>query len=313
MKAYFVNDFPQVNGHQASRPAGVNWRGPSFTVKATELDFSSTQVNQQTYSLSFVQARIKAASEGGLEIVGREPTSQPFEETELVTTENTKVRAVAAGAVLGPTNPALTVGTSATQTSGVTRKTSEWNVTPHIDEEVAGVLSAVWNYAHKDDAWDPVKMCTSDRKFHPWATFGFQTIKTEVEVGLTLFWSLDRNFRESQGKIKHFFPMRWPWTKSSNPIFFNFVYQISVVVDLEKIPDGDSWIMSKMKPDNVKKEDLDPSKSAVPLGQTADTARQYSESGEMNDVVSTDCSVIIKTAVKGRVELTPEERTGVNP
>ena len=81
------------------------------------------------------------------------------------------------------------------------------------------------------------------------------------------------------------------------------------MVDLEKIPDGPSWIMPDMKTDNVKREDLDPSKDPVPLEQTTETALQDSET---DDMVSTDCQVVIKTAVVGRVELTPEERKGLN-
>jgi len=142
--------------------------------------------------------------------------------------------------------------------------------------------------------------------------FGFQTIKTEVKFEVTLFWSSNHNTRESRGKRKDRYPIRWPWAKDSNPIFFNFLYQIAVVVDLEKIPNGDSWIMQEMKIDNVKREDLNPSKDPVLLQRTTETAQQDSESGQINDIVSTDCEVVIKTAVEGRVELTPEERKGLN-
>ena len=67
-----------------------------------------------------------------------------------------------------------------------------------------------------------------------------------------------------------------------------------------------------MKTDNAKMEDLDPSKSPVPLERTTETVQQYSKSGRIDDIVSTDCKVVMKAAVEGRVELTPEERTGIN-
>ena len=85
-----------------------------------------------------------------------------------------------------------------------------------------------------------------------------------------------------------------------------------MVAELEKIPVGGSWTMSQMKTDDVKREDLECLKSHVPLGRMTEIA-QHSESGQINDIVSTDCKAVIKAAVEGRVELTPEIRTGANP
>jgi len=304
----------QVNEDQASRPSDSQWHGPSFTVKTTQLDLASTQVNQPTYFLSFVQTEIKAASQGKLVIVDTYPTSHPFEETELVRVSRAIGHTVVGDLVLGM-NPGVKVGIAANQTSGVDRAMSEWSVTPHTDEEVVGALrgvSAVWKYVHNDHVSDPVKSCAFNPKFRPQAMFGFQTIKTEVEFEVMLLWSSNSNSRESQGKLKDSPRRWWPWAKDNNPIFFNFLYQIAVVVDLEKIPDGKSWIMPDMKADNVKREDLDPSKIPVPLERTTETAQQDSESGQIDDIVSTDCEVVIKTAVEGKVKLTPEEKKGLN-
>ena len=301
-----------MNEDQVSRPADSEWRGPSFTVKTTELDLASTQFNEPAYFLSLVQARIKAASRGKLEVVDRYPTSQPFEETELIKTSHASSHTVTGELTLSM-NLAAKAGTSATRTSGVDRTTSEWDVTPHVYEEVVEGLrsaSAVWKYAHNDLVSDPVKTWAFSPKFRPRAMFGFKTIKTsEVEFEVTLFWSSNHNSRESRGKRKNSSLRWWPWVKDSHPIFFNFLYQIAVVVDLEKIPDGNSWIMPDMKTDNVKTEDL---KSLVLLGRTTETAEQDSESGQIDDIVSTNCEVVIKTAVEGRVRLTPEERKGLN-
>ena len=284
-------------------------------MKTTKLDLASTQVNRLPYFLSFVQTRIKATSQGKLEIVDKYPSSQPFEETELVKTSHASSRTVNGELALGM-NLAIKASTYATRSSGVDRTTSEWQVTPHEDEDVAGGLrsaSAIWKYAHSN-LMDPVKDYPFDSKLRPHAKFGFQTIKTEVEFEVMSFWSSNRKSQESRGKRKD--PTWWPWVKGSkkdsSPIFFNFLYQIAVVVDLEKIPDGDSWIMPEMKIDNVKREDLDPSKSPIPLGRTTEIAQQYSESGQMDDMVSTDCNFVVRTAVEGRVKLTSEERTGVN-
>ena len=276
----------------------------------TELDLASIQVNKPAYFLSLVQTRIKAASQGKLVIADRHPMSQPFEETELVKTSHASSHALSGELALSM-NPAVKAGTSATQTSGIDRTTSEWNITPHIDEDVVGALrgvSAIWKYAHNDFVSDPVKNCAFNPKFYPRAMFGFQTVKTEVEFEVTLFWSSNRNSRELLGKRKDFHPIRWPWAKGNNPMFFNFLYQIAIAVDLERIPDVDSRIMPEMKIDSVKREHLNPSKYSVPLERTTETA----ESGQIDDIVLTDCKVIIKTAVEGRVELTPEERKGLN-
>ena len=86
---------------------------------------------------------------------------------------------------------------SATRTAGVERSTSGWIVTPRKDQEAGGPvpdLSAVWKYAHNDVLFpDRVERYTFNHELHPWAIFGFQTIKTEVEVELTLLWSSNRN------------------------------------------------------------------------------------------------------------------------
>ena len=263
--------------------------------------------------MSFVQTRIKAASRGKLEIVNRYPTSQPFEETELIKTTHTTSQSVGGEVGLGP-SPNAKISASATRTSGVDKTTNKWIVTPDIDEEVVGAVSnasAIWKYAHNDLVSDPVKKCTFNPKFHPRATFGFLTIKTEIEIEMTVFWSSNRDSRGSRGQLRELFPV-WPRTKKSVPIFFNFFHRIAVVVDLEKIPLGDSWTMPEMKTDNVKMEDLVPSKPPVTLGRTTEIAQQYSGSGQIDDIVSTDCKVFIETAVGGKVELAPEDRTGMN-
>jgi len=309
-----VNDTSlQVNEDRSSRPAVSQWPGPCFTVKTTELYFDSTQVHRPAHFLSFVQTKIKASSGGELVIVDRYPL--PSRETDLVKTTQASSQSVTGELALS-INPVAKASMSASQTSGVERSSSRWFVTPRKDSEAGGpvpCLSAVWKYAHNDVLFpERVEGYTFDHELRPSAVFGFQTIKTEVDVELTSLWSSNRNSRESQSRIKDFFPIRWTRTKRNNPIFFNFLYQIAVVVELAKIPVGGSWTMPEMKTDNVKMEDLDSSKSPVPLERTTEIAQQYSESGRIDDIASTDCNVIIKAAVEGRVELTPEERTGVN-
>ena len=238
----------------------------------------------------------------------------PSKETDLAKTTYAGSRSVTGELALSM-NPGAKVSMSATQASGVEKNTSRWIVTSHMDRE-AGVavpsISAVWKYAYNDLFPDRVQRCTFNHELRPGAMFGFQSRKTEVKFELTLLWSSNRNSRDSQSKRKSYYPIRLPWTKGGNPIFFNFLYQVDVLVDLEKIPDHNSWFMPDMKTDNVKREDLDPSKSPIPLGQTTEISQRYSESGQMDDIVPTDCKFVIKTAVEGRVELTPEERTGVN-
>ena len=302
----------QVNEDRSSRPAGSQWLGPCFTVKTTELCFDSTQVNQPAQFLSFVQTRIKASSGGRLVIVDR----YPLLSNDLAQTTQAGSQSVTGELALGM-SPAAKVSISAAQTSVVERTASRWIVTPRKYQEAGGPvpgLSAVWTYAHNDILFpDRVERYTFDHGFRPWAMFGFETVETEVEVELMLLWSSNRDSQESQGKIKDFFPIKWPRTKRSQPLFFNFLYQMAMVVELEKIPVGGSWTMPQMKTDDVRREDLVCSKSPVPLGQTTEIARQYLESGQIDDIVLTDCKVVIKTAVEGRVELTPEMRKGLHP
>ena len=170
-------------------------------------------------------------------------------ETDLGKTTDAGSRSFAGPLALG-VNLGAKLIVSAAKISGVERNTSRWIVTPLTDRE-AGVavpgLSAVWKYAHNDLFTDRVQSWIFNHDLHPGAMFGFETEKTEVEFEVTLLWSSDRSSRDSQGKRKIYYPIQFPWAKGSKPIFFNFVYQVNVLVDLEKIPDHGSWFLPDMK------------------------------------------------------------------
>lgn len=309
--------FTQVHEDRASRPADSEWPGPWFTASVKRLNIDSVQLNQSPYLLSFVQTRIMASSRFKLELVKSNPTSPPSEETDAAKMTHSISKGLGVELGLG-LNPSLKSSISTGRTSGVERITNRWIVTYREEQaaleaisDTAESVSAIWKYAHNDLFSPPLERCNFRDDLHPKAMIGFQAIKTEVEVEVTVFWSSNRTSPESPIKRREF-PIRWPWAKASKPFFFNFLYQVAVAVDLENIPYRDSWTMPGMKTDNVKREDLDPSKSPVPLAQTIEVAQQYSESGQIADIVPTECEVVVKTAVEGRVELTAEERTGAN-
>ena len=255
-----------------------------------------------------------ASSRCRLELVHSNPTSPHSEETDTAKTTHSISRALGVELGLG-LNPVLKSSISTGRTSEVERITNRWTFTyseeqPEVIPDMESV-SAAWKYAQNDLFSPRLERCNFRDDLHPKVTIGFQAIKTEVEVEVTVFWSSNRTSPESPAKRREF-PIRWPWAKANKSVFFNFLYQAAVAVDLEGIPYCNSWIMPGMNTDNVKWEDLDPSNSPVPLAQIIETAEQYSESGEIDDIVSTECEVVIKTAVQGRVELTAEERTGAN-
>ena len=306
----------QVHEDQASRPADSEWHGPWFKAHMKRLNVDSVQVNQCPYFLSFVQTRIMACSRCKLELVDSNPTSPPSDETDVAKTTYSISRGLGVEVGLG-LNPGLKSSISTGRTSGVERITNRWIFTYREEQAALAAIpdtesvSAIWKYAHNDLFSPRLQRCNFRDNLHPKVTIGFQAIKTEVEVEVTAFWSSNRPSPESPIKRREF-PIRWPWAKASKPIFFNFLYQVAVAVDLENIPYRDSWTMAGIQTNNIKREDLDPSKSPVPFAQTMEIAQQYSESGQIDDIVSTECEVVIKTAVEGRVELTAEERTGAD-
>ena len=108
-------------------------------------------------------------------------------------------------------------------------------------------VSATWKYAHNDQFSPRLKRCNFRDDLHPKVMVGFQTIKTQMEVEVTVFWSSDLTSPESPIKRREF-PIRWPWAKATKPIFFNFLYQVAMGVDLENIPYHNSWTMPGKTP-----------------------------------------------------------------
>jgi len=88
-----------------------------------------------------------------------------------------------------------------------------------------------------------------------------------------LLRSSNSNSQESQGRINDFGSPGQKGLTLFIIFFFNLLYWFAIVVELGKMPVGASWTMPQMKTDDVKREDLDCSKSPMPLGQMAEMIR----------------------------------------
>ena len=213
-------------------------------------------------------------------------------------------------------NPTLKSGVSTDQTSGVERSTSRWNIASHPDTDAVdgdpGMESdiAIWKYVHNDAIFHRVEGWTFDRDICPSVTFWFKRIKTDVQVEITAFWSSKHDAQEGK-TLRRDFPILWRRAKANKSIFCNFVYQVEAVVDLEKVPHERSWIMPRKKPHILEKEMLTTTKGPIDLGMSTTVAEKYSKSGQLEEVLSTNCEVIMKAVVEGRVDaLTVTERKG---
>ena len=275
----------------------------------TELDVHSSHDNQPIYFFSFAQVRIAASSSlNSLALVGRWPKYLPGEVYSAKTTvSNTK--AANLDITLGM-NPTIKPGISAGQTTALEKVTTGWNLTSHrgndVDEAAPplGTRFAVWKYVHNDEIYDRLEGWCFEPDDCPSALFGFEQIQTEVQVQITVFWSLNQVPSKRRD-----FPIMWRRAKEHKSIYENFLHQAVASVGLEKVPQSRSWVMPDQKAHTLAMEDLGPSKGSVHFRETIATAKQFSECGELDSIVSTECTVMMKTAVEGKVTLTATERT----
>ena len=267
--------------------------------------------------LSFTQVRVIALSvPASLTLLDQSPKSSS-KEVDLAKITASTSRGFNNEMALS-LNPTLKSGISTSQTSEVECSMRRWTITSHEDtDEVDGdpgteSAIAVWKYIHhdSDQIFPRVEGWSFDRGVCPSVTFGFEQVKTDVQVEITAFWSSNHDTQEGKF-LKRGFPILWRRTKANKSIFCNFVYQVEVVVDLEKVPHERSWTMPRRKPHILEREVLTTTKGPINLGLSTTIAKKFSKSGELEGVLSTDCEVFMKSVVEGRVDaLTVAERKG---
>ena len=207
-------------------------------------------------------------------------------------------------------NPTIKSGIATGQTSSLEKATTSWNLTSHrgndVGEEVPhlGSRFAVWKYVHNDEIYGCLEGWCFEPDDCPSGLFGFKQIQIEVQVEITVFWSLN----QVPSKRREF-PIMWRRAKEHKSIYENFLHQAVASVDLEKLPRVPSWVVPDQNVHTLAREKLNTSKGPIPFEETIATVERWSGRGEPSGTVSTECEVIMKTAVEGRVSLTAAERT----
>ena len=287
------------NKHGTSSPPDLSWSGPWFRINMTELEVSSIFVGRPAYLLSLAQVQVTAFSPEPVRLLHRSPQHLRTEgdSARRTVTRNT---GFSLGTVLS-SSPSVQAQYSAGGASGTETGVRRWDVTSwhnimdktQLKDESDG---AVWKYIHNDAIFGRVEGWSFDHELRPSAVFGFSDAKPEVEVKVTVFWSSEAHAKPT--KPRDSFPFRWLRAKEQQSVFANFVYQVAVVVDLEKVKDERSWIMPRKPLDSVKRKELSGTKGPIYFDPITAAAKAHSE-----EVVS------ITRGFEERARLTAPERT----
>jgi len=299
------------NEHGTSPPPDSRWSGPWFGVDMTGLEVSSIFVDRPAYLLSLAQVQMTAYSPEPVVLLHRSPQHLHTEgdSAKRTLTRNT---GFSLGTVLGA-SPSVQAQYSAGGASGTENQMRRWDVASHKIMDVNETQpkgesdGAVWKYTHNDAIFGRVEGWSFDHELRPSAVFGFSDVKPEVEVQVTVFWSSEAHTKLM--KPRDSFPFRWRRAKAQQSVFANFVYQVTVVVDLENVQDERSWIMPRKPLDSVKRKELSAIKGPIHFDPVAGVAKTHSED-QMEEVVSAGWDVSITRGVEERARLTAPERSG---
>ena len=297
------------NEHGTSPPPDSRWSGPWFGVDMTGLEVSSIFVDRPAYLLSLAQVQVMACSPEPVVLLDRSP-QHLHTEGDSVKHTVTRNAGFSLGAMLSA-SPSVQAQYSAGEASGTEKRMRRWDVGSYkiLDEtQLEGESDgAVWKYIHNDAIFGRVEGWSFDHELRPSAVFGFSDVKPEVEVQVVAFWSSEAHTKLM--KPRDSFPFRWRRAKEQQSVFANFVYQVAVVVDLEKVQDERSWIMPRKQLDSVKRNELSGTKGPIHFNPITAMAKMHSE-GQMEEVVSAGWDVSITRGVDERPGLTAPERTG---
>ena len=208
-------------------------------------------------------------------------------------------------------HPTIQPGISAGRTSALEKVTTRWIVASHegadVNEAASPVESCfvVWKHVYNDEIYDRLGGYCFEPDQCPSALFGFDQIKTGVQVEIIVFWSLN----QAPSKRREF-PFMWQRAKEHGSIYRNFLHQPASSVSLENLTPGRSWIMQDKKPHKLRVEELGTSQGPIHFKEAIATAKRYSGRGELSSVASTKCEVMMTTAVEGKVILNTQERIG---
>ena len=120
-----------------------------------------------------------------------------------------------------------------------------------------------------------------------------------------VFWS------EPEGSgMRHAKPRRGSprGAEASSLIFANFIYQVSVRVDLNDIQHDRSWILGGDTADNRTWDELPAAKQGAFQTVHFDIITTNAETHSRVGTAPTNCQVILQRAIEGRITLTEQER-----
>ena len=208
--------------------------------------------------------------------------------------------------------PQATLGFSAGAGSSTERTLGEWDVSTstlmesdilHLEiSQNNSSAGAWWRYIHNDALCDHISKAIFQDDLCPSAIFTMADVitQTKVEVKVTAFWV---NLPQARPGWKF-------WKRSEKmPIFSNFVYQVTVILDLEKVPDGSSFGMITNTTDHLNMPKFSASKDSGPIhfdGVTTDAATR----DEDNKIVPADIKIFMTSAIQGKAELTSVKKAG---
>ena len=212
-------------------------------------------------------------------------------------------------------NPNATLGYSAGEGSSTERTFGEWDVSTSTltmsdalrlkinqNDSSAGVW---WRYIHNDALFDHIPKINFQNDLCPSAVFTLDEVsaRTKVEVKVSVFWV---NPPQPQPAWKF-------WKRSEKtrmPIFSNFVYQVTVVLDLEKVRDGSSWRTIENTTDRLEMTKFSALKDPEPIIHFDGVTAVPKTRNKTMKTVPTDMQIVMTSAIQGKAELTTAEKAG---
>ena len=214
-------------------------------------------------------------------------------------------------------NPSAVLGYSAGVGTSTERTLGEWDVSTstlttsdalHLkicqNDSSAG---AWWRYIHNDALCDHIPSANFQNDLCPSAVFTLEEVsaRTKVEVKVSVFW-VNRPQAQAAQPVWKF------WKRSEKtrmPIFSNFVYQVTVVLDLEKVRDGSSWSVLGNTTDQLEMPKFSALKNPEPIHFDGIASVAKTRNKAMK-IVPTDTQILMTSAIQGKVELTTAEKAG---
>ena len=263
--------------------------------------------------MSLAQVQIAACSPSEMELSSQEPKDMHFR-GNLAKQIDSKSKQIDAK-FTAAAHPNATLRFSAGVGSSTERTLGEWDVSTstltmsdalHLKIcQNDSLVGAWWRYIHNDALFDHIPKANFQSDLCPSAVFTLDEVstRTKVEVKVSVFWV---NPPQTQPVWKF-------WKRSEKtrmPIFSNFVYQVTVILDLEKVHDGSSWRTIGNTADRLDMTKFSASKDPEPTihfdGVTAVPKRR----NKTMKTVPTNMQIMMTSAIQGKAELTTAEKAG---